>query len=1194
MSKLSLKTPVASGGVFVLLGAFLVFDLSVRADDSAAVWVNTNQSAAAWSTAANWVDNTPPSDGGSVDFSFPTFLYFQQNSNTAVALMNAYLSAGTSWNLSSISGLNRYAVALQGTRKATDSATKLSVRDPSNFAGVFRSHIDRDSGTRGTPVLSLAAEEEHIPTVNHLDVRNNLAVEVPEAGTVAEVLDVVGEGALVKKGAGTLSVAMHGGVDSHAAVETGTLEIRGGVDVEPGLAPDPYFHVDASDPSTLTFTEVDGVHRVSRVADASGGEVAAELYNEYPGPLLVSNVVNGLSVLDFGALAGKYASKPAGDNTSVYGLPAALVWTTRPKNVREVFVVWRNKQLGSIPFPISALDSAPFPVHVDLLDSPRLRIDDSWCSTQLLNGDMRINDVPMYPGASFESTVFNVWSYGFSGNMPLDTFALDRSTASRIGGVQLAEVVVYTRALTSAERTAINRHLMRKWMGGPFAAITDVNSLRVSSNAEIKVRENENVTVRHTVAGDGRLVKTGGGTLLSGATTAIAGDGVFGLASVLVKDGAFGTLEPEKISGSNTHHAAAFHLDASADDSFTLNEDGSISEWRDVRPEGTMTAVASSVYMAPLLVKNALGGLPVVDLGTFYYSPNYVSADEGVYSDSGWFLFDPIDVREAFFVIRDKTAKSTAFFLGNTDRYVFHRGADGKLVDGDYASGFAARGAWRVDGVPVNPLTYALDTSFHLVSFSLQKVERAQTLGWDRGHRCGGQEIAEVILFTEPLSPAERRSIEAGLLAKWFGKAHPEMSAPQLGTVEYESTSTNAFIAKGDVNVSLLSGRGVLTKEGDGELTAGVLKGFTGVNVLAGTLTVSDSVRPNVLNEAFFHIDPSNESTLLRDDNGCVTNIVDVRKNGRCAEVFNYALAPTTVADGAASLNVMDFGDYYYNGNGKTLPAEVGKDSAALKWNEIGKNIHTVFMVFADTAEDKDLPVIGSTEKHHMNRGGKTGGTLVDTTYAIDSLRNGNCKFFIDGVEASTTETPIPSGLHVLTIVLRESDDGMTLNLFGQDRLYRWGGVRIGETAVFERALTDAERVVVSDYLKAKWLEKFEPSSISTEGGTLNITHGLSIPTGAKLKAVWSQDDAAAINVAGGVASFGSDVEVDVQVPDGVVPTDGRVTLFSFTSGAPDSTTLATWRLIGVLAEKFNWRFKADNNSVYLNLLPLGCMIYIR
>lgn len=1171
--------------------ASLVVCFGAAADGQTAVWTNVATGGASWYNAGNWQDGVLPSTGGEVAFPNPTYLLRQQHSDSMIALCCAIFDGGTSLSLSGISGLDRYAVALQGMVEANSSPTELSVRDPSGFAGVFRPYID---ARRGTPTLSLAAQPGHVPTVNHIDSRLNIAVKVPDAGSEAEVLDVVGDGELVKTGDGMLSAAIHNGVDGRVAVLAGTLELRAPQeDAEPALPADPYFHIDASAASTMTFADVGGERRVTRIADASGGAVAAEPFAAYPGPTVVSNAVNGLPVLDFGGL-GTSATLPTDEVSVKYGRPAALVWTEQPSNVREVFIVWRNKRVRSIPFPLGTRAGWPFAVHVDLLERNRLRIDDSWCSPNILSGDQRLNDAPMYPGESFESTVFNVWSFGLSGDTPLNTFALDREGAYRIGGIQLAEAVIYTRALTPRERTAVNRYLMHKWLAGPYAAPADVAAARVAENGTVKVRAGEEVSVRQVSAQDGVLVKSGGGTLLVGTISGAAAGAGFADAAVRVLGGAIGTLPPIAPSGSNTHHAAALHLDASAEGSFTFSGGDGISEWHDARANVDMAATASAFYRPPRLVANALNGKPVVDLGAYHeVSVQPKSETESAYDDSGWLSFQNVQVREGFLVLRDKEIGRRIFMLGHKTEYKFHRGNNGRLIDGRNADGFAVRGAWRVDGVPVDPISHALDDSFHLVSFSLQCAIPANTLGWDRGYRCGGQEIAEVILYSEPLSPAERQAIEAQLMEKWLNAGHPLSRPASFAALRYDDGAANTFVTGGDAYAGIASGSGVLSKLGAGTLSLGALCGFSGVDVQEGALEVSGSNGPKIMEDAFFHVDPSDESTITRDSAGNVAAIADVRRNGRFASMPNTVpRAPSTVPDGANSLNVMDFGAYYYNGNGVTLPASVGQDCAALKWNETISNAHSVFVVFADTAAKKDMPIIGSMGHYHLNRGGDAGGALVDTSWAHPPLRGGKCEFYIDGVSASPTETPIPDGLHVLSLVVDQDQTGVTLDMFGEDRLFRWGGVRIGEMAVFERSLSRTERETMEEYLKAKWMERGEMSFLSTADGTFSIGNGLRLAAGAKIGARWAAGGSAPVEVAG-ILALAEEATVELEAAPGHAPQPGKMNLFAATA-ISNAEALRTWKLTGPLADRFRSRFKAEGGSLWLELFPRGNVVIIR
>ena len=158
-------------------------------------------------------------------------------------------------------------------------------------------------------------------------------------------------------------------------------------------------------------------------------------------------------------------------------------------------------------------------------------------------------------------------------------------------------------------------------------------------------------------------------------------------------------------------------------------------------------------------------------------------------------------IREVFVVYSDtedwlvkNMSTPGCFILGSLkDRYDFHR-ANGvsthALFHPSNSKDFVREGAVRLDGVPVqSPTTEALPAGFHVIHVRTKNAASASASDFanDRGFIMGGQRLAEVLIYTNQTSDAQRNAVEAYLRNKWLGA---EVAGCAYGTVQVAAGST--------------------------------------------------------------------------------------------------------------------------------------------------------------------------------------------------------------------------------------------------------------------------------------------------------------------------------------------------------------------------------------------------------------------
>jgi autotransporter-associated beta strand protein len=237
--------------------------------------------------------------------------------------------------------------------------------------------------------------------------------------------------------------------------------------------------------------------------------------------------------------------------------------------------------------------------------------------------------------------------------------------------------------------------------------------------------------------------------------------------------------------------APAVWMDAAVASSFVTAASNEVSRWYDRRSPGDAAGFfATNRYNRPLFTENALNGLPVLDFGRLGQS--------GQVNDNRMMVFKnyQTDIRSAFWVIGSRNGGG--FLLGDNQadgsKRHFHRGSQSGTYGGVASDsiwggaagqdkGIVSAGETWTNGVPVDGTAAGLSGGFDLVTWRLSEADDAagNTPGavWfascyaePNGRLNGGQELAEVLIYTNRLGEAERLATERYLTRKWF----PEVS----------------------------------------------------------------------------------------------------------------------------------------------------------------------------------------------------------------------------------------------------------------------------------------------------------------------------------------------------------------------------------------------------------------------------------
>lgn len=1042
------------------------------------VWVNGETSAKqAWRTVENWTD---PSGVPATDFPKAAGDTATLTAPSDYRLQTIYTggsdSGGYGLTLDSVTGSAQHTINFGDSQTIAytsqnnhylTSDQKLALTNPTGFLGYWMNNI-------GRLFFSLKATAQNTPVLHALSLAGRPGVEVPTAGTTAVVGNVYESGALVKTGSGDLRIdTLDSGTDT-IYVNAGSLTLGGECEADvTALLQRAAVRFDASATNTLvTQVGADGLTAVTRWNDANGGNIRA-MQADYPGsapflsfarsPFLSAvRSPTGLPYVDFGA-------RLASDVAELGPTNCNLRLTARLTTVREIFIAadYPKSMIGCT----AVGDMDTYHLVPDLTYDQFVQFgggDKQFNSTK--NGDLTLNCMKVTSDGCRPSTVtgLNVLSISPLANIAVQTLGTGCCRTDYNGGLRLGEAIVFTNVLSRAERTLLNRYLMRKWKGQGADRMAG-NVFVATADTPIGVPAGKTAHVAEVVATAGALTKAGDGTLVIDRLSP-------GTTKVMVKGGAVGfgsvSVPAKQVPGNPYIWLDARKIDPAGMMVFDGNPTNYVHSWIDCR-DGVSTAATGLYSTAPRMAyveKDAVGpGLPAISFGLKAWGnhshmqfPNWTSGS----------------ARAGFAVVRPLATNVGMPLFGSsmlgTIREV------GRIAHRNTIQPNLTTARWAINGVPVDPMAALPELSqnkdFFLISFT---ADRFINIGGIAGQRtdtttysneCGGWEVAEMIVYNTALTEAERRETEAYLLDRWFGKAHPADSAPRAAAVTYASGVDPVLGADGDASVSSVSAEGgTLTKRGAGTLTLDGVNGVSAIDVAEGSLLVNpttpDSFGPNL------HFDAMRADSLTTSvsSDGTLTNVtawtstvdgkVAQSRAGDANVASGYLKHPTlhTVETPSGARRVIDFGTFVPLS--KISPE---MDSAAMSFATVSAAEAHVVLADKNGGLERQCVLISSSDLSWL-RG--YNGAVFDNTYKNTLADTRNGYIAINGVKGDA-DSKLPTGLDLVSLAPLSK---RPINWICNDRGGSFGGLQVGEEIAYATALTDAQRAYVQDYLQWKW-----------------------------------------------------------------------------------------------------------------------------
>ena len=711
--------------------------------------------------------------------------------------------------------------------------------------------------------LELLATETVVHELN-LPTGTNAVIDV-QSGDTLVVDKITGKrGTITKTGGGMLSVRRL----LNRSVSFDVKEGRVFFDRQmPRVCADAFFHVDASRADTLELEEQDGTNFVARWNDVRGNGMFAT--NCLAGPswrtnpenrrAFISDVTqNGFPVVDFGPIL--YNGHPEG-----YG--ATMIWSKTCTSAYEVYEVISDtpdtRECGVYTsFLSSSLDEAGYRgtgsqagnvLHNNSKNA-------GWSDGRIYhNGELTDRagngaSGKFYAGSGFQLLGFTTREYdeekGYKDyKARLNSFA--RYYNEKFGGQRLAEYLVFTNRLTSAERTALQDYLKAKWKGGALPPYI-VSSLTVEPGADVDFAPGVSVKIANVADGSDLTLENG-------------------------------VYELNALNNPNAY----FHVDADATSTLQLetqNGTNFVNRWDDALSNGVYATASTKTFgkwlpdpenRRPFISEEKLNGRALVDFGALQVAShtNETGYGAGYGASMKWSQRMSSAARELMVVARDTEDVKT--LLGNSNTKWGEHGQS-YICDPDTPNtgkGVSYRGELQKGKYPAithdnqynNPIrlgqtyidnvalggkweTTYISEGFHIVNLRLKDDASylprpgyfAYSQNKDPQYALGGTKIAEYLVFDHPLTNAVRSDIYAALRTKWFGDARAVQTFGKLTLAEDAALT----LAWKDVAVTnCLSIGGVLNAEA---VTAASLRLTADGAAVSGALTVQDGATVTV------------------------------------------------------------------------------------------------------------------------------------------------------------------------------------------------------------------------------------------------------------------------------------------------------------------------------------------------------------
>ena len=607
---------------------------------------------------------------------------------------------------------------------------------------------------------------------------------------------------------------------------------------------------------------------------------------------------------------------------------------------------------------------------------------------------------------------------------------------------------------------------------------------------------------------------TPGSLSLNGTLTVKRSPGPYSVAQV--RAGTLGLVGGDDDASSYVPGVWA-RFDASAEDSFTISGSKEVTVWRDAdgRP---VSAAPDGGGNKPWREVDEVTGKTLVNFrqrsGRWDKGARLKLAEtkEGIV--------------EMFVVLRENNANmDPAHLFGKA----FPRHATSNYLFQAWASlpKELAMGEIRLNGQAVVPdVGYNLSRGLNVVSAGYRSGGGSVTFlgGTEDTDSAGGLRIAEILFYTNSLTAVERRHNNEYLMKKWLGYGIRDYGAVVL------ASGASISVESGTARVRELTlSANSLSKSGAGKLEVETLgKNLTSLSVSGGEVSfkgsLTHSADPQPAADPFAWFDaadsasletfPSNyignAGTLASTNYTFITTWRDKRNNGYAlgspapGSHANYAngadqAALPTLDTTTGPHPMVDLGPFYHptslknfgwiEGNsGLSTWLVLYKDGVATDWQH--KAVQG-FVVFHKT-DGRGNPINASDYDLRNAGGDHPKYQFVSEDYASVGAISGHWTYDGTTVNPGSVTLSADGKTHLGAFLF--ADMPLKVNVYGADMNISGnssGGCKIAEVILYNRVLTEQERLDTERYLMAKWNCGTHPADKNISSvGTLTFSNG--------------------------------------------------------------------------------------------------------
>ncbi len=891
------------------------------------------------------------------------------------------------------------------------------------------------------------------------------------------------------------------------------LALHGRANDEPGLASGAALHLDASDSTTY---DISG-GSVTTWRDVDGGSIYATAI----GTPTLGTSTNGLAVV-------KCASG------SAFTLSSAI-------NAREIFLVFRQLTEWNAAAPAFVGNSSG---DTEFLRSTTKKASRYWGlfaggsgAKHLEAGEVwydgtRTMTYGLYDDLSLALHVVSGSLY--DSTAPVEFIGAE-TASSNVGGIELAEVLVYTNELSSAQRRDIHSYLRAKWQSADMAADWDFGSISVLEpktghgnisveDGSLAVREIRLKSSATTFSKDGSGTLEVGSLYPEGTSVEVDGGGI-----------AFRNLEGEvkKEMAANP----SVWLDASQSDTFVYDPTNSslVCQWND--PRGTnhrgQTIYATNTTLkgvygrSPEIVYDTPTGLAALDFGTATNGTGMLAGDGG---DAGAMKISNANFREGFLVIKATASKFIGFSTGGSE--FFDGWINGyALLSSTWCSPSACGGYWTVNGTvfdaPYHKTTPLSTGTYYVIGLRLSSdlIENMDRLAVERAtvsaDYMGGVSIAEVVYYDRILTPNERHNTEAYLMDKWLGEEHPAVqNGTTISSMKFADGVSPTIDTDVDMTIGSVEGTGTIVKKGAGDVTisGSIGAGVEGLDVQDGSL--SAAVKPSLFSSATLHLDASDTNSFDYADNGTSNEVTawhdcDGRSeyyaqcqysftNSKNVTVYLTNGVLTTTSDTTSGLlsgmNYVSFGATHQ------VAADTPVDGAGMRFSDSAGNyvqmsdVREMHYVFRRT-EVGNNPIVGSASGPAANMIVPAGTDYPKLMYwpsyteiPISAPKKlDDDSWHCDDYWLTSHEAPDVTQFYVGVVAFTGA---VSVNSIALDRSGScgWGGIDLCELIIYTgETNTLADTEAIHSWLMKKWKGLGEGAVLDVGLGSVSVSSGASL-----------------------------------------------------------------------------------------------------